>query len=92
MKSTIPTVGGYERGATRALAIILGIFFVLAPIASPLFYEHQRHELATTSVGLLFVAAVVYLACAAVGFIFIAVGLKGRLPAWLAKRLKNDAQ
>lgn len=92
MKWTMPTIGGYERSATRVLAIVLGIFFVLGPIASPLFYEHQRHELATAGVRLLFVAAAVYLACAAVGFIFIAVGLKGRLPAWLAKRLKNDAQ
>ena len=82
----MPSVDGYERSATRVLAIVLGSFFVLAPIASPFFYEHQRHELATASVSLLFVAAEVYVACAAVGFIFIAVRLNGRFPKWLTKR------
>ena len=75
-----------ERVITRLVAFFLGLLLAVGAPASVLFRSNQRLELTHASTGLLAAFLVVCLVCAAVGTVFISVGIKGSLPSWLAKR------
>ena len=73
-----------ERKATRVAAIVLGLFFIFRPLASFFMYEHQRQELASSSILMICTVVFIYLVSIALGVLFIFVGISGSTPQWVS--------
>lgn len=78
-----------ERAMTRVTAVLLGAVFIFGCPFSLLIYPYTRAELAASALKLwTFVAA--SLLCAALGFVFIMVGISGRAPLWFQRCARQN--
>ena len=78
-----------EKAVTRIAAALVGAAFILGPSISPLFYPSQRQELITSPWWLLTAAFLMVVVCAAIGVIFLVVGVTGKLPLRLVEWLRR---
>jgi hypothetical protein len=83
------SVAGRERTMTRVTAALLGALFVFGCPLSLIIYPYTRIELAASAFKLwAFVGS--SLLCAALGFLFIMVGVTGRAPLWFQRCTRQN--
>ncbi len=78
-----------ERWVTRIAAFAIGLFSILTPLLAYMTHENSEHEWATAGPLKLIALLAGCAICAAFGTVFLAVGIKGAAPAWLAKHLNS---
>ena len=81
--------GETEKMVTRIAAALVGAAFILGPTISPFFYPSQRQELTNAPWWLLTAAFLMIVVCAAIGTMFLVVGVTGKLPLRVVKRLSR---
>ena len=85
-------VDGPQRPVARVAAVIVGLFMILVPIAGPLIHANQRHDFAAASFGSMLVILSMVALSLALGSIFLALGITGNVPLWLAKRITDHCR
>ena len=85
-------VDGPQRPVTRVAAVVVGLFFIVVPIASPFVHANQRQELASASFGLILAIGSMVVVSFVLGSIFLALGISGNVPSWLAKRINEHCR
>jgi hypothetical protein len=77
-----------ERAATRVAAVLLGVFFVIGCPTAVLMHASLRIELEATIYKAIIFASI-SLVGAAVGVVFIFVGIAGYAPTWFQNCAKQ---
>jgi hypothetical protein len=81
-----------ERPVTRVMSILLGSFFIVGIPVSFVIYPNDRIEWASASALKLALMVAVSLVCAAVGLIFIMIGVIGHAPSWFQRCAQKKRQ